>query len=136
MGKRIYSPEFRREAIRRANEPGVTLSQVAREIGIKQQTLHRWKTLEGKSSGEPAGKPNAQNTELERLRRENARLRAERDILKKRSATSPRNRREVRLHSEASGGMADPVDVRGARCFAKWVLRVGWASAQCSCAAG
>lgn len=63
MGKRIYSPEFRREAIRRASEPGVTLSQVAREIGIKQQTLHRWKTLEGKISGEPGGKPNTEHTE-------------------------------------------------------------------------
>jgi transposase-like protein len=47
MGKRIYSLEFRREAVRRASEPGVTLSQVAREIGVKQQTLHRWKSSMG-----------------------------------------------------------------------------------------
>jgi len=82
MGKRIYSLEFRREAVRRANESGVTLSQVAREVGVKQQTLHRWKKLDGRLPSEKLG-AKADGSELERLRRENIRLRAERDILKK-----------------------------------------------------
>jgi transposase len=82
MGKRIYSLEFRREAVRRASEPGVTLSQVAREVGVKQQTLHRWKKLDGRLPSEKLD-TKADSSEVERLRRENIRLRAERDILKK-----------------------------------------------------
>jgi transposase len=76
MGKRIYSLEFRREAVRRASEPGVTLSQVAREIGIRQQTLHRWKKFEGRLPGQGDGGSKVETAELERLRRENIKLRA------------------------------------------------------------
>jgi transposase len=84
MGKRIYSLEFRREAVRKANAPGAVLSQVAREIGVKQQTLHRWKQFDGRLPGEKgAGDERPASSELERLRRENIKLRAERDILKK-----------------------------------------------------
>lgn len=82
MGKRIYSEEFRQEALRRVRDSGVTVSQVARDLGVKQQTLQRWQQLESRtgprSEGEAAGPG-----ELARLRRENLRLRAERDILKK-----------------------------------------------------
>lgn len=83
MGKRIYSLEFRHEAVRKANEPGANLSQVAREIGIKQQTLHRWRRLDGRLPSEKASEEKPASSELERLRRENIKLRAERDILKK-----------------------------------------------------
>lgn len=48
MGKRAYSLEFRREAFRKTSELGAMLSQVMREIGIKQQTLHRWKKFDSK----------------------------------------------------------------------------------------
>lgn len=87
MGKRIYSEEFKLEALRLLRERGVSLSQVARELGIKQQTLHRWREQheEGKrATGSAAALPQRSSSqELERLRRENVRLRAERDILKK-----------------------------------------------------
>jgi transposase len=84
MGKRMYSEEFKREALRKFGESGATLSQVAREIGIKQQTLHRWKIQAEGAAGVVAGSGAAENNrELERLRRENIRLKAERDILKK-----------------------------------------------------
>jgi transposase len=83
MGKRIYSLEFRREAVRKANAPGVVLSQVAREIGVKQQTLYRWKQFEGRLPSEKISEQAPAGSELERLRRENIKLRAERDILKK-----------------------------------------------------
>jgi transposase len=82
MGKRIYSEEFKREALRKVGEAGATLSQVAREVGVKQQTLHRWKTQAESASGGSASAAGS-DRELERLRRENIRLKAERDILKK-----------------------------------------------------
>lgn len=83
MGKRIYSLEFRHEAVRKANAPGAILAQVAREIGIKQQTLHRWKQFDGRLPSEKSGDEKPAGSELEKLRRENIKLRAERDILKK-----------------------------------------------------
>jgi transposase len=83
MGKRIYSLEFRREAVRKAMEPGANLSQIAREIGIKQQTLHRWKRSDGRLPSDRAGAEKPASSELEKLRRDNIKLRAERDILKK-----------------------------------------------------
>lgn len=83
MGKRIYSLEFRGEAVRKANAPGAILSQVAREIGVKQQTLHRWKQFDGRLPSEKEGAEKPAINELEKLRRENIKLRAERDILKK-----------------------------------------------------
>ena len=83
MGKRIYSLEFRREALRKASQPGAILSRVAREIGVKQQTLHRWKQSDGCLAGEKEAMEKPTGSELEKLRRENVKLRAERDILKK-----------------------------------------------------
>jgi transposase len=83
MGKRLYSEEFKREALRKVGEAGATLSQVAREIGIKQQTLHRWKIQAERAASGGQVSAAEGNRELERLRRENIRLKAERDILKK-----------------------------------------------------
>jgi transposase len=62
---------------------GDPLAGSAREIGVKQQTLHRWKRFDGRLPSEKAGEEKPASSELERLRRENIKLRAERDILKK-----------------------------------------------------
>ena len=59
-------------------ESGATLSQVAREIGVKQQTLHRWRMQTQSASSATVAADSSR--ELERLRRENIRLKAERDI--------------------------------------------------------
>ena len=83
MGKQRYSEEFKREALRKFAESGATLSRVAREIGIKQQTLHRWKIQSESAGGEAQSNSVESTREIERLRRENIRLKAERDILKK-----------------------------------------------------
>jgi transposase len=85
MGKRIYSDEFKLEALRLLRERDVSVSQVARELGVKQQTLQRWKQQQeaGKQVAAASAPQRSQSQELERLRRENVRLRAERDILKK-----------------------------------------------------
>jgi len=52
---------------------------------------------------------------IARLKREVAKLKAERDIQKKPRPTSRRNRREVRLHREAPGDLAGGTVMRGAR---------------------
>ncbi len=83
---RKYDLEFKLEAVRMAAEPGVTNRDVERRLGIGQGVLSRWKK-ELKRDGEQAfpGKGNLkpEDEQLRQLKRENERLRRERDILKK-----------------------------------------------------
>jgi transposase len=72
-----------------ASQPGVSRRQAAKELGIHPNVLRSWE--EKFKSGRWEEKPgsdirSAQAKELERLRRENAELKMERDILKKAAA--------------------------------------------------
>lgn len=81
--RRSFSPEFRQEAVRLVKESGRPLAQVARELDVDRATLRSWqRALE---DGEPtaAAQPLTEREELRRLRRENARLKLEQEILKK-----------------------------------------------------
>jgi transposase len=83
---RKHDLEFKLEAVRMAAEPGVTNRSVERRLGIGQGVLSRWKReLEEGGTQAFAGKGhlNAEDKEIRRLKRENERLRRERDILKK-----------------------------------------------------
>jgi transposase len=83
---RKYDLEFKLEAVRMASEPGTTSGDVERRLGIGQGVLSRWKR-ELKRDGQQAfpgkGHLKPEDEELRRLKRENERLRRERDILKK-----------------------------------------------------
>jgi transposase len=85
MGKK-YDKEFKMEAVRLAAEPGNSAAKIERDLGIGQGVISRWKR-EFRQSGSEAfpgkGHLKAQDEELRRLKRENERLRRERDILKK-----------------------------------------------------
>lgn len=86
--KRKYTPEFRAEAVRLVNEGTKSLSQVARDIGVGHQTLWSWvhqAEVDG-GRGKPEELTTDERQELARLRRENAQLREEREILKKATA--------------------------------------------------
>ena len=88
MGKkrRQYTKEFKVEAVRLIVEEGCRISEVARDLGIAGNLLHRWKKKyeEGKIEPFPGkGRLSPEDDELRQLRRENKRLRMERDILKK-----------------------------------------------------
>ena len=78
--------EFKIEAIRLASEPGNTQAGIERDLGISQGIISRWKR-ELFKNGEQAfpgkGHLKPDDDELRRLKRENERLRRERDILKK-----------------------------------------------------
>ena len=82
-----YNAEFKQSAVKLAIESDQPVSQTAQELGVNPNTLHTWiskhsKPVEGKS----------QRTdehlyeELKRLKKENVRLKEERDILKKAAA--------------------------------------------------
>jgi transposase len=79
------TPEFRREAVRLALTSGRTRREIAEDLGIGLSTLTRWLSQE-RDASEPSEAPVDVHTELKRLRRENAVLKQERDILKKAAA--------------------------------------------------
>lgn len=90
----IYSEEFRRDAVELLRTSGKSLSQVARDLGVADVTLRKWReSLLGGSGGRGRdavggeGYPVASAKELwdenQRLRRENEYLRRQREILKK-----------------------------------------------------
>ena len=82
--RKQYSREFKQEAVRLITEQGVSVAQAARDLGINDNVLHRWKK-ELSQYGEKAFPGNGLpvEAELARLRRENEVLRREREILKK-----------------------------------------------------
>ena len=84
--KRVFTTEFKREALHLVESSGKPLAQVARELGISDNTLQGWKQQLREHGQEPfpgSGHQTPQEEELRRLRRENEILRQERDILKK-----------------------------------------------------
>ena len=89
MAKRQqYTKDFKLEAVRLWKSSGRPAAAVARELGLRRNHLYKWQ-LELETHGRrlPGKGGRAHSTdELTRLRRENARLREERDILKKAAA--------------------------------------------------
>jgi transposase len=87
--RRTYTNEYKLEAVKLVTEKGYSFAEAARSLGIKENLIRNWKqALDAK--GEQAfpghGKLPAVEEELRRLRAENKRLLAERDILKKATA--------------------------------------------------
>jgi transposase len=81
--RRTFTAEFKREAVRLAEERG-NLSAVARDLGLHPSMLHEWKQVLSGSSANPfPGQGNPSDPELAGLKRENARLQEEVEILKK-----------------------------------------------------
>jgi len=78
-----YSPEFKREALKRASAEGVTDAQVCKELEIGPRQLSRWRD-ELRLLGEDAfpGQGRSRDEELTQLKRELAKVRQERDFLK------------------------------------------------------
>lgn len=86
MKRKRYTREFKREAARLAEESEQPVEELARELGIHPNTLYKWRRefLEDGAEAFPGhGKLTAADEELRRLRRELARVKEERDILKK-----------------------------------------------------
>ena len=78
-----YSPEFKREALMRASEEGVTDIIVCEELGISARQLRRWRD-EVRLLGDDAfpGQGKSRDEELTKLKRELAKVKQERDFLK------------------------------------------------------
>ena len=86
MTRRIFSPEFKRETAQLVTARGVSVAQAAKDLDVHITVLRRWVRELG-SNGSNAfpgkGQLKPDDEELRNLRREVAKLKAERDILKK-----------------------------------------------------
>ncbi len=86
MERRSFSREFKLEAVKLVKERGVTVTQAAKDLGLSQSVLARWvrQFAADKAQAFPGrGQMKADDAEVARLKRELARTKAERDILKK-----------------------------------------------------
>jgi transposase len=87
--RRTFSSEFKREAVRLIKERGVSVAQAARDLDLHENVLRKWVR---ELSGDPEhafpgqGQMKPEQAEIARLKKEVAKLRMERDILKKAAA--------------------------------------------------
>ena len=133
MARRRFTREFKREAVRLIKDRGVSYAQASEDLGVHPTQLRHWVKAfadDPQHAFPGVGQMKPEQLEITRLKREVIKLKAERDILTKPRPTSRRNRREVRVHCEAPGGVAGGLVVRGARCLARWLLRLADTTAQ------
>lgn len=85
--RKRYTEDFKREAVRLMESSGKAIAEIARDLGINDNNLYRWR---GQYNHQEVGKATVSNgdmgemeAELKRLRREVEVLRQERDVLKK-----------------------------------------------------
>jgi transposase len=86
MKRRKFTREFKVSAVQLVNAQGYTIPEAAKSLGVDQGSVRQWV---GKFSAEPGLAPagdGALQAEVQRLRKENARLLMEREILKKAAA--------------------------------------------------
>lgn len=83
--RKRFSRQFKLEAVRQTEVTGKSVAEVARELELPVHHLYKWRSEfdRKKSEAFPGVGHSTPNEELETLRRENRRLREEREILKK-----------------------------------------------------
>jgi transposase len=98
--RRTFSAEFKAEAVKLVKAGRKEVTQIARELDVPRQMLYAWVRQADRRKGKPLsdvfpghGRRTAEQTELDRLRRENAELREANEILKKFKAFSAKYRR-------------------------------------------
>jgi len=86
--RRQFTDAFKVEAVRLTRESGRPVAQLARELGISDTVLYRWRSEQQQveSQGRTRQTVRAEQDELTRLKRENEMLRKERDFLKRAAA--------------------------------------------------
>ena len=81
--RRRFSAEYKREAVAMLDAPGVSVSQIAADLGIGATVLGRWRReLRREPAQAFVGNGRARDEELAQLRRELSRIMKERDFLR------------------------------------------------------
>lgn len=86
-----YPPEFRREAVELVRTSGRPRAEIARSLGISENTLANWVVADRERrerDRDPEALTESERVELRRLRRENAQLQMDMEILRKAAADS------------------------------------------------
>ena len=86
--RRSYTEACKEEAVRLVRESGHPVAHVARDLGIADHLLYRWRAerQQAENQGHTRQSMRAEQEELARLRRENATLKQERDFLRRAAA--------------------------------------------------
>jgi transposase len=89
MQRRRFGREFKVEAVRLIMERGVSVAQAARDLDVHENVLCKWVKELAADLGQAFpghGQMKPEQLEIEKLRREVAKLKVERDIIKKAAA--------------------------------------------------
>lgn len=89
MQRRKFSREYKLEAVKLVRDRGVSVAQAARDLDVHENVLRKWVKDHGSDPRQAFpghGQMKPEQLEIERLRKEVAKLKAERDILKKAAA--------------------------------------------------
>lgn len=89
MQRRKFSREYKLEAVKLVRERGVGVAQAARDLDVHENVLRKWIKEFGDDPAQAFpghGQMKPEQVEIDRLRKEVAKLKAERDILKKAAA--------------------------------------------------
>jgi transposase len=89
MERRRFSREFKLEAVKLVRQRGVAAAQAARDLDVHENVLRKWVkefATDPQNAFPGQGQMKPEQLEIERLRREVHKLKAERDILKKAAA--------------------------------------------------
>src|SRR5215468_12278143 len=120
--RRKFDHDFREGAVRLVRETGKPIAEVARDLGINPGTLGNWVNADKRRRGDGSGALNEdERAELARLRRENAELALERDVLKRSVALWVLSRSRDKTHYAEDRIMA--------RRSAGTVVRSQWGTA-------
>jgi transposase len=98
MKKRKFNREFKLEAVNLVKDRGVSIVQASHDLDLNHNLIRRWlKELgaDSKYAFPGLGQMKPEQQEIDRLRKEVARLKAERDILKKGELANAYFAREV-----------------------------------------
>ena len=89
MARKTYTREFKLQALRMVSDQGLSVAEVSRRLGVGENCVRNWRKAAARQGSAVApghGTPGPAEDELRRLRAEVARLKAERDLLKKAAA--------------------------------------------------
>ena len=81
--RKKYTAEFKAEAVKLVKAQGLSIAQVALDLGVGQSTLDKWVREARIRASDPNALSETELAELKRLRKENHLLKIERDLLKK-----------------------------------------------------
>jgi transposase len=111
---KIYTAEFRESAVKLATESDKPVAQTARDLGINENTLHTWigKYTRPLETDKSVRTDDHLYEELKRLKKENARLMEERDLLKKAAAYFAREQRSTAWMQEVGQRRSSCREVR------------------------